>query len=352
MGNSVKELIVEQITGPPALLPLVSTFADLSAGTEFGYYKDPQWRFLLSGEEIDAFVAIDSGGGEDYVLGNVPFDGCVLRVHLDDDTVGFGMVLVKPSKRGRGIARLLIEKAMLQIDATAEGEKKRFVLAVCSSLGQPIYRKLGFKDAGMVTFMTCSLSDMLQTPRKQLDNEYNMFVKDGKECKNEQLDLLVNLDAKATGIKRRDRIKLLLNGGYAEGSRSTVAFLSTAGSNCFSDAFLGDGDDDFEVSSNTAVARQDYAGGPLIIGPMKGRDEHCIPLMHALIEKHFEHDERVEIGDVCITMMVTDHPNLVTRLLEIEGMKKVWEHPAMTSDGKPVYNGDGSYLAMMHPTLG
>lgn len=324
--TSESDPTTHRLNGPSDLLPLVATFSDLSHGTEFKSYKDSQWRFLLNGDEITGFAIYSEGEKE-------RLDGCVLKVHLDDDTVGFGMVLVRPSKRGRGLARALIEKAM-QLEKERE---KRCVLAVCSPLGQPLYRKLGFRDAGMVTTLTCSVSDLMQIPRKHFDNEYLLAI-DGKSCKNEQLSLLVNHDASATGINRKDRIKLLLH-GYAEGSRSTVAFLSTVGPDL--DRF------------STAVARQDCADGPLVIGPMKGREECCIPLMHALVEKHFGDEGGREMNDVGVMMMVTDHPNLVARLLEIKGMSKVSECPAMASDGGPIYqNGDGSYLAMMHPTLG
>jgi len=191
----------------------------------------------------------------------------------------------------------------------------------------------------MVTALTCSVSDIMQLPREHVDYDNNLMVHDGKSCKNETIASLVNHDANATGMRREDRIKQLLK-GYSDGSRSTLAFLSTAGrdDNCVS----------------TAVARQDCLDGPLIIGPITGQEECCIPLMQALIETHFAGDEgRIATINIPVMMMVTDHPNLVAELLEIKGMTKLWECPAMTSDGRPVYqNGDGSYLAMMHPTLG
>ena len=329
---------VHQLNGPSALLPLISAFTDLSVGTEFASYKEPHWRFLLSGEDIAGYVVQSREDGS-------CFDGCVLKVNLENDNIGFGMVLVIPSKRGKGLARALLEKAM-QTDATEENDMqaksnkqgdKRYVLAVCSALGQPVYRKLGFKEVGMVTVLTCSIFHILQTPRQRLLENEHMSVTDGKNLQRDQLELLLKLDAEATGFKRKDRIKILLC-GHAEGSHSTVAILATGESkNCIS----------------TAVARQDCIDGPLIIGPMRGKEKCAIPLVHALIDKHFEGKERNEINNILVQIMITGHPNLVARMLEINGMNRMWQSPAMSSDGKSVYlNGDGSYLAMMHPTLG
>lgn len=333
VATNKESSIIEQLNGPSDLLPRVNAFANLSAGTEFASYKIPQWQFLLGGQEITAFALHSSKENDNP--DNIAFEGCVLRVKLNNDTDGFGMVLVDPSKRGRGFARLLIEKAMQVNDE--EGKEKIFVLAVCSSLGRPLYSKLGFKDAGLVTLLTCSVSNLLKTKHRHWENEC-LLVNNGKECKNDELNLLINLDAKATGIERRERINLLLS-GYSEGSRATVAFLST---------------DSLESNhSSAAVARQDCPEGPLIIGPMVGIEECCVPLMCALIEKHFEVNDRERNGDTSVMIMITDHPNLVLALTEVKGMNKLWQCPAMTSDGKPVYqHGDGSYLAMMHPTLG
>lgn len=320
---------VRRLDGPSELLPLISSFAGLSSGTEFGSYREPQWRFLLSGEDMTGFV-IHSG---DAVPG---IDGCVLKVHLDDNTTGFGMVLVRPSQRGRGLAKSLLREAMNE-----EVERgKRAVLAVCSTMGQPLYRKLSFKDDGAVTALTCSVADLKKGPRVRPESD-SLLVLDGKSCTAEQLEALVDRDARATGTRRRDRMKLLLH-GYADGSRSTVAFLPTPGTADLDSYSIG-------------AARQDCASGPLFVGPVMGNEEYFLPLVHALVEKHFDcyRDGRNEIDDASIVMMIAGHPNLVNEVLKIDGMKRLWECPSMSSDGMPVYqNGDGSYLAMMHPTLG
>ena len=333
---------IQQLNGPSDLLPLVSSFADLSAGTEFSSYKQPQWRLLLSGEEISAFV-MHSEKSEDATknkyIGTTCqpcFDGCVLRVQLKDDTVGFGMVLVRPTKRGTGIAKALLKEAM-KLDT--EQCNTRFVLAVCSTLGQPLYRKLGFRDVGTVTAMTSLVSDWMQqttTNEKYSNNYYSLTFVDGKECTQDQLNKIADCDTHANGIDRKKRLRVILH-GYAEGSRSTVATLSS--------------EENKDYATATAVARQDCADGPLIIGPIQGREEFCIPLIQALIENHFKNESMEDLNVVMI--MVVDHPDLVDALLKLRGMTKLWECPSMSSDGRPVYeSGDGSYLAMMHPTLG
>ena len=315
---------VHRHDGPPSLLPLLSSFSTLTAGTEFGSYKDPQWQFLLSGYDITGFVAQRD-------VKEKSFGGCVLRVNLDNVTTGFGMVLVDPPQRGMGIASLLLKTAF-------EGEKEgvRYVLAVCSLLGQPVYRKLGFKNAGMISMMTCLVSTIweMELPK----NDVNCTAYDGKELNVDQRNCLFRLDQKATGFNREGRMKLLLD-GYSEGSCSTVAFICADEENIGYDA------------DAVAVARQDCVGGPLVIGPIMGPDEYLLPLIHALVRKHF--DSIDSASDISTTIMISNHPNVVLRLLDIDGMKRLWECPAMSSDGDPVYrNGDGSYLAMMHPTLG
>ena len=146
---------IRRLDGPSEMLPFVQSFVDLSRGTEFGMYLEPQWRLLLNLEEVTAFVAIsenrDPAGG-----GKAGLDGCVLKLQLAKDEIGYGFVLVRRSKRGQGLARKLMETAM-----SSSTGKCRHVLAVCSALGQPLYRKLGYKEAGRVTYLSCSIGDML-----------------------------------------------------------------------------------------------------------------------------------------------------------------------------------------------
>jgi len=324
--------------GPAALLPLAPSLADLAAGTEFRAYGEPQWRFLLGGGDVTGF-AIEApaivGDGEGGAARR-RLDGCVLRVRVDDGTVGFGMVLVRPSMRGRGLARALLREAMMSPEEGGGGAP-RSVLAVCSPLGQPLYRRLGFRDAGAVTALTCAAADVLRLPR-----DPRVAALDGRDCAGARLSALVERDARAAaGAPRRERLELLLRGSHGEGARAAVAFASADGGRDAADAAIG-------------VARRAGDAGPLIVGPAMGREECFVPLVRALVEEHCGRGEgREGAGALGVTMMIAGHPSLVKELLDIEGMTRLWECPAMSSDGRPIYpNGDGSYLALMHPTLG
>ncbi|EJK47132.1 hypothetical protein THAOC_34172 [Thalassiosira oceanica] len=309
--------IIRRLVGPSDALPFLSSFSKLSEGTEMAGYKDPQWKFLLAGSDTEPHALLSSDG---------LLDGAVVKVNLDDSNFGLGMVLVDPKHRGKGYAKALIRSAM----ETKPGKDQRCVLAICTALGQPVYRKLGFQDSGTITSMSSTASDVLNSnpPRRPVD----LSVMPGKECSQEQLDTLARLDGNATGRNRKGRIELLVKASYAEedGSRSTVAFVG---------------------NKSAAVARQDCVGGPLIVGPVVGEEEDVPAMVWALVRKHFEGNEECA-KDVIVQMMVVNHSSLVS-MLEVEGMKLGGSLPSMTSDGESVYNkGDGSYWAMMHPSLG
>ncbi|EJK57209.1 hypothetical protein THAOC_22773, partial [Thalassiosira oceanica] len=160
VGDAGLSPLIKRLDGPSAMLPFVQSFVDLSRGTEFGMYLEPQWRLLLNLDEVTAFVAMSenrdpvSGDTSEPVCGSL--DGCVLKLQLAKDEIGYGFVLVRKSKRGQGLARKLMETAMM-----SSTRKCRHLLAVCSALGQPLYRKLDYKEAGLVTYLSCSIGDML-----------------------------------------------------------------------------------------------------------------------------------------------------------------------------------------------
>ena len=149
----------KQFTSADQLLARISSFVSLSSDTEFGHYQEPQWAFLLGGEVVSAHVAeaVAADATTQSEQGGAVFQGCVLSVRLEgpagDTTIGLGMVLVDPAHRRKGIARRLIQSAMSAPPA-------RYVLAVCSEAGYPLYRSLGFQDAGIVYAMSCSLRDL------------------------------------------------------------------------------------------------------------------------------------------------------------------------------------------------
>jgi hypothetical protein len=50
---------------------------------------------------------------------------------------------------------------------------------------------------------------------------------------------------------------------------------------------------------------------------------------------------------------VSDHPDLVEEFKSVAQFEQGFEFPAMSLDGKPIYNnGNGRYLGLIHPTLG
>jgi len=302
-------------------------------------YKEPQWRFLLSGSDVVTAAIMQSSDDknkEDDDSSNISMKlgGSACKVSIDENTYGLGMVLVDPSNRGKGYAKALINTSM-GVSNDDNNKETKYILANCNDMGAPVYRKLGFKDCGTNSFLSCSVSDIINTSVDNNDDEIETVS--GGKYTNEQLSLLTTLDAKATGLKRKERIELLAKGDYAKqfGSCTTLAFIG---------------------NDTVGVARQDCTNGPVWIGPIIGDEKKVIPLLKALVEKHFANnqDNKEKYEELKCMMLIVDHPNLVESLLSsIKGMKNDWVNPSMTQDGESVYmNGDGSYLSMLHPTLG
>ena len=315
---------IRRLDGPSEMLPFVQSFVDLSRGTEFGMYLEPQWRLLLNLEEVTAFVAIsenrDPAGG-----GKAGLDGCVLKLQLAKDEIGYGFVLVRRSKRGQGLARKLMETAM-----SSSTGKCRHVLAVCSALGQPLYRKLGYKEAGRVTYLSCSIGDMLSYLASPLG---------AKHCVDtpqmSQGEVWEQVKGKPNSLIPTDRLKVLSEGKYSSNARTSSAI--------HLDSF--------------AIARQDCRGGTFIVGPMVGEERYCLTLIHQLIKTHFRdaNKDDDEYARLYVQMMIPDHFDLVQTLMSIEGMVNHWQSPCMTSDGKPLCvanHTEHRRLMYMHPTLG
>ena len=317
--------VIRRLDGPSEMLPFVQSFVDLSRGTEFGMYMEPQWRLLLN-LNVTAFVAIsenrDLAGGDKSEPVFDGFDGCVLKLQLAKDEIGYGFVLVRKSKRGQGLARKLMETAM------SSTRKCRHLLAVCSALGQPLYRKLDYKEAGQVTYLSCSIGDMLSYLESPPGARYRMDKPQISQC-----DVWEQVKEKASGLIAADRLEVLSEGKYSSNARTSSAI--------HLDSF--------------AIARQDYAGGPFIVGPMVGEESSCIALIHQLIRTHFRDAIRNEYARLYIQMMIPNHFDLVQTLMGIKGMRNNWQSPCMTSDGNSLYVGnrmEPQYLMYMHPTLG
>ena len=387
--------IVKRYTSAMAstLTPLLSR---LSAGTEMASYCDAQWNFLLGSDEVTAFVVIDASSekeGElkgpagslaepsvDETNRETKLLGCVFRIDsfgaprlsvLSDrcitDSVGnstgtasagFGMMLVSPEARGQGLAKLLLNEAIFGEDdrirrlhpddspTSTKGENlhPRKVLAVCTNLGQPLYRKLGFSDVGRVTALRTTVQIAGQISKlPEEDGEkgcsfrvstYGLWTDNSEQSSAidpEIQSLIVGMDAQATGLDRSRRLKGLMDNNRGSNLRSfaAVAFQDNEG-----------------IAS--AIIRQEAPEGPFVIGPLLGPEDAALPLVRALARAVVEDGNE----EGAISILVPDHPDLVDRLTEV-GFQKTFDFPAMTMDGKPVYpNGDGSYLSLIHPTLG
>lgn len=350
---------IQRHAGGSAVHPLLPSLVDLASGSEMSSYREPQWSFLLGGTDIEAFVVPaenENAGSHEkeegandvapaHVLGNV------LRVKLSDTVSGYGMVLVDPSQRGKGYARSLIDAAMqsascsnkeeVEIDATDAG---RSVLAICTKLGVPVYRKMGFEEVGLVTGLSGPVPSFCDAALAEDETAIKVDICSRPSDENKHR-LFAEMDLKATGYNRQHRVELLLGGTYSPESLSATAFATEWNDESKCDVTVG-----------AAAIRQDCPGGPLVVGPVMGEERAAFPLVRALARSFpargsSDGDDTVAVQQLSI--MISDHVGLVERFVGIDGVETGIEGPAMSMDGRPVYEGgDGSYLALMHPTLG
>ena len=330
----------KQYKSADQLLSRISSFVSLSSDTEFGHYQEPQWAFLLGGEDVSAHVAevVAADATPQSEQGGAVFQGCVLSVQLEgpaaDTTIALGMVLVDPAHRRKGIARRLIQSAMFAPPA-------RYVLAVCSEVGYPLYRSLGFQDAGMAYAMSCSLRDLWRyaTSSFATNNKHGIRTADANDVRDAR-DMICTLDQNATGYDRRGRLNLLLDAEYASGasSRSVFGYYDASTDipgGCPPCAF--------------AISRRDCEKGPIIVGPLVGPAISALPLLCHISQQHHPREDDSRI----VSVLVSNHKEeVVDRFLQVEGFAIDWTGPAMTTDGPGIYKDEESYLALMHPTLG
>merc|ERR1712038_1309822 len=114
------------------------------------------------------------------------------------------------------------------------------------------------------------------------------------EAENSKIDskirnLLVEMDSKATGYDRTDRLSFMLqndpDGGY--GLRTIVATAKV---------------DETVIAS--AIMRRDEKDGPYVIGPMMGSEEAALPLVKALARAVPENDDETKKK---VSILVSDH---------------------------------------------
>lgn len=367
--------IVQRYTNALAsgLIPLLSR---LSAGTEMASYGNAQWEFLLGSDEVTTFVAVDDVDVDVDDTTNTQLLGCLLRIDMEklpapennDKTIhavttaetnpvestssaaGFGMMLVSPAARGRGLAKLLLNEAISEEDkrrkrgldgASSKELPPRKLLAVCTNLGQPVYRRLGFSDVGRVTALTTSIRSATAIGDTSLEPPggdvriYGSLDRSTDEINTidpEIVNLVAAMDATATGWDRSGRLNKLLVQSSESNLRSIAAVALHRNHN---------------APMAAAVLRQEGPGCPFVIGPMMGSEASALSLVSALAAAVPENEKESKIS-----ILVSEHPQLVDRLKDA-GFRIGFEFPAMALDGRPIYeNGDGSYMSLIHPTLG
>ena len=378
------------------LTPLLSR---LSAGTEMSSYGPHQWHFLLAGNDMNAYVVpnnlkdsdsdLDSDNTEDIILRTTnTLLGSLLRVELKPAittatgeegaaAAGFGMMLVGTEARGKGVAKLLLKEAIDDdagssdsSDATktppSTASPIRKLLPVCTAAGQPVYRKLGFSTVGMVTSVSTDIitaSKMKTTtstnnmnPAKPNctiqvygsmvcnNNNNNKNIEDTPMITSNIRDLVIQMDKEATGYDRTERLSFMLNVNSDTTTTNELQTIVATAVNATTDEVMG-----------VAVLRREMVDGPYVVGPLIGEPSVALPLVKALATAATA-ATATTVGPVPppkISVLVSDHPDLVEEFKSVAQFEQGFEFPAMSLDGKPIYNnGNGRYLGLIHPTLG
>ena len=342
---------VTHVSDPASLRALVPQLCQLSAGTEMGSYKEAQWSFLVAGGgDVTAYTYPSSSSSNDEHTEeggeNSPeLLGCVLKVHLSDTDQGYGMMLVSPKARGQGLARTLLSTAM-------DKSFGRNILAVCTEMGQPFYRKLGYRDVGTVSFLSASVKECLgmelTSYEKDVMRTTAIYFSNSKSKQEQQgidpsiQQRVFHMDLQATGYDRSGRLGFMMSG--QAGEQVGVGIVSTKSK-----------DADKEIAG-MAILRQDEAGGPYVLGPIVGTNvDIVLPLLQSLLRGADAPE------DATVNLLISNHASLVERLVVDDNtispssaFSKSMELPAMAQDDGAIYEQkDGmEYFGLIHPTLG
>lgn len=281
---------------------IAPALAKLAAPTEMSSYGQEQWEFLLNAGTVQAFV-VPHAQDQNALL------GCVLKIQYGIHQA-FGMMLVSKEARGQGIAKKLLTAAM---DSPASESMR--ILGTCTEMGRPMYEKLGFKRVATVTRMSIP-TDELQF--KIQDSETTNFAIN----QDTLLPQLLELDQQATGLDRSETLKAIYQYPYV-----TMVTLTR----------------DNQVVA-AALTTQHTNSSLATIGPILGEEALVPTLLQGI--KLFLPSSAKEMA-----VMVSDHLNLVQTLAQA-GFQTVFQLGAMTMDGTPLPGQRGSYLGLIHPTLG
>ena len=347
--------------------------------------------YVVPNNPKDSHIDIDSDSAntEDTILRTTKtLLGSLLRVELKPVTTtatgedgaaaaGFGMMLVGTEARGKGVAKLLLKEAIdddagsYSSDATktppSAASPIRKLLPVCTAAGQPMYRKLGFSNVGTVTSVSTDIitaSKMKTTtstnntnPAKPNcaiqvygsmvcnNNNNNKNIEDAPMITSNIRDLVIQMDKEATGYDRTERLSFMLNANSDTTTTNELQTIVATAVNATTDEVMC-----------VAVLQQEMADGPYVVGPLIGEPSVALPLVKALATTAAAATTTTTVGSAPppkISVLVSDHPDLVEEFKSVAQFEQGFEFPAMSLDGKPIYNnGNGHYLALIHPTLG
>merc|ERR1711966_316207 len=244
---------------------------------------------------------------------------------------GFGMMLVGTEARGKGVAKLLLKEAIDDdndsdsSDATttppSAASPIRKLLPVCTTAGQPVYRKLGFSTVGTVTSVstdiitaskmktTTSTNNMNPTkPNCTIqvygsmvcnNNNNNKNIEDTPMITSNIRDLVIQMDKEATGYDRTVRLSFMLNVNSDTTTTNELQTIVATAVNATTDEVMG-----------VAVLRREMVDGPYVVGPLIGEPSVALPLVKALATAA----TATTVGPVPppkISVLVSDHPDLV-----------------------------------------
>lgn len=147
-----------------------------------------------------------------------------------------------------------------------------------------------------------------------------------------------SLDERVTGRNRKGRIEKLVWPSESS-SLWSVTVLATH--------------TEHSKPIGAALLRQEGPESPLVMGPLLG-PKQLAPFLVATLAPAVPQDVVPENTIVSLLLVNDDrHPNQLVDTLVASGFSLGFDLPAMTMDGMPIYrDGDGSYLGLIHPTLG
>lgn len=307
---------------------LALKLAELSSNTEMNSYGVEQWEYLLRAGEVTALTVQEHDNGRRVL-------GCVLQVQYGRDVNAYGMMLVSPQARGQGLARRLLTSAM-QLGQTSDDDDddefktpKWHILGTCSEMGRPFYEKVGYKRVATVTRMTASFRRLQLPLLTTTDSENKLMVQIESEPAN--LDKLLELDYKATGIDRSKTLRSLASYPYVCAVTAT-------------DRASG------KVVLAALVTRYSNSSS-ITIGPILGEEQHVPGLLRAVADHYLDQEGTDMVTVDEMALIISEHASLVGTLRDC-GFETAFELGAMTLNGRDLPGRRELYLGLIHPTLG